>query len=156
MLSVAQKTQITRKLEFDAGHRLPWHNSQCRHIHGHRYSLEITLNGVVDNSHGTTQSGMIMDFSLIKSIAQEHLVELWDHAFLTFEGDTEVLSFLNSLPDHKTVVLPFVPTAENLAQEAFRILSPLYKSQFSNQLNLYKIRLYETPNNWADVFEAPD
>ncbi|MHB8760606.1 MAG: 6-pyruvoyl trahydropterin synthase family protein, partial [Thiobacillus sp.] len=34
---------ITRRLEFDAGHRIPNHGSQCRHLHGHRYALEITL-----------------------------------------------------------------------------------------------------------------
>ena len=34
---------ITRKLEFDAGHRIPDHNSQCRNLHGHRYTLLITL-----------------------------------------------------------------------------------------------------------------
>ena len=36
---------ITRKLEFDAGHRIPDHKSQCRNLHGHRYTLEITLTG---------------------------------------------------------------------------------------------------------------
>ena len=38
---------ITRKLEFDAGHRIPDHNSQCRNLHGHRYTLLITLVGAV-------------------------------------------------------------------------------------------------------------
>lgn len=28
---------ITRRLEFDAGHRIPDHQSQCRYLHGHRY-----------------------------------------------------------------------------------------------------------------------
>ena len=37
--------RITRRLEFDAGHRIPDHASQCRHLHGHRYALEITLSG---------------------------------------------------------------------------------------------------------------
>ena len=33
---------VTRRLEFDAGHRIPDHRSQCRNLHGHRYVLEIT------------------------------------------------------------------------------------------------------------------
>ena len=37
--------RITRRLEFDAGHRIPNHISQCRHLHGHRYAIEITLRG---------------------------------------------------------------------------------------------------------------
>ncbi|HCX34237.1 MAG TPA: 6-carboxytetrahydropterin synthase QueD, partial [Rhodocyclaceae bacterium] len=28
--------RITRRLEFDAGHRIPDHLSRCRHLHGHR------------------------------------------------------------------------------------------------------------------------
>ena len=39
--------RITRRLEFDAGHRNPDHRSQCRHLHGHRYAMEITLSGEV-------------------------------------------------------------------------------------------------------------
>ena len=38
---------ITRRLEFDAGHRIPHHASQCRYMHGHRYAIEITLSGEV-------------------------------------------------------------------------------------------------------------
>ena len=38
---------ITRRLEFDAGHRIPHHANQCRHLHGHRYALEITVVGAL-------------------------------------------------------------------------------------------------------------
>jgi 6-pyruvoyl tetrahydropterin synthase/QueD family protein len=62
---------ITRKLEFDAGHRIPDHKSQCRNLHGHRYTLEITLVGAVIDVEGSSDNGMIMDFSDIKSIAKE-------------------------------------------------------------------------------------
>src|SRR5260363_127088 len=34
---------ITRQLAFDAGHRIPDHQSRCRNLHGHRYVLDITL-----------------------------------------------------------------------------------------------------------------
>jgi 6-pyruvoyltetrahydropterin/6-carboxytetrahydropterin synthase len=40
-----KKIEITRKLEFDAGHRIPHHDGHCRHIHGHRYVIEVTLMG---------------------------------------------------------------------------------------------------------------
>jgi 6-pyruvoyltetrahydropterin/6-carboxytetrahydropterin synthase len=140
---------ITRKLEFDAGHRIPDHNSQCRNLHGHRYALHITLAGAVVNRDGQSDNGMIMDFSEIKEIASRHLVDLWDHAFLVYDKDITVRQFLDSLPDHKTVVLDRVPTVENLAQIAFNKL----KSVFQNEtgLTLTKITLYETPNCWAEV-----
>ena len=92
-----------------------------------------------------------MDFSEIKSLANEHLVDVWDHSFLVFSGDTAVVEFLNSLPNHKTVVLPCIPTAENLAEEAFRILDRAYQDTYGNNLRLERVRLYETPNCWVDA-----
>jgi len=142
---------ITRRLEFDAGHRIPNHASQCRHLHGHRYAIEITLSGEVVHIEGAADQGMVMDFSDVKTIANAVLVNQWDHAFLVYEGDRAVVGFLASLPEHKTVVLPVVPTAENLAAEAFRILDAAYLDSYGNQLRLQRVRLYETPNNWADA-----
>lgn len=76
---------ITRKLEFDAGHRIPDHKSQCRNLHGHRYTVEITLVGKVIEAEGNSDNGMIMDFSDVKTLAKQHLVDVWDHAFLVYE-----------------------------------------------------------------------
>ena len=114
--------QITTRLEFDAGHRIPCHKSQCRNLHGHRYAMEITLSGDIISKENSSDNGMVMDFSDVKAIARESVVDVWDHAFLVYQGDDEVLKFLNSLPNHKTVVMSSVPTAENMAAEAFRIL----------------------------------
>ena len=146
--------RITRKLEFDAGHRIPDHKSQCRHMHGHRYVLEITLTGEVIDTEGESSRGMVMDFADIKAIAKEHVVDKWDHAFLAFRDDLQVVEFLSTLPGHKTVVLDQVPTAENLAATAFRILQPLYRDTYGNKLRLARVRLYETPNCWADAVDA--
>ena len=146
--------QITRRLEFDAGHRIPDHRSQCRHLHGHRYAIEITLSGRVIRADGRPENGMVMDFSEVKAIAQRCVVDNWDHAFLAYAGDTAVVAFLGSLPEHKTVLLDVVPTAENLAQIAFAILDPAYRDVFGNQLRLERVRLYETPNCWADAVRA--
>jgi 6-pyruvoyltetrahydropterin/6-carboxytetrahydropterin synthase len=150
--------QITRRLEFDAGHRIPDHQSQCRHLHGHRYALEITLAGDIIEADGLPHNGMVMDFSEVKAIAMRHVVAPWDHAFLVYRGDTAVAAFLAGLPDHKTVVLDRVPTAENLARLAFTILDPLYRDAYGhdadhyagNHLHLEQVRIYETPNCWAD------
>jgi len=143
--------RITRRLEFDAGHRIPDHQSQCRHLHGHRYAIEITLYGEVIEKPGTSINGMVMDFSDVKKLAKEHVVDAWDHAFLVYRGDVPVLGFLNSMPDHKTVVLDVVPTAENLARIAFDILDRAYTDVYGNHLRLEQVRLYETPNCWADM-----
>jgi 6-pyruvoyltetrahydropterin/6-carboxytetrahydropterin synthase len=145
---------ITRKLEFDAGHRIPDHKSQCRNLHGHRYTLEITLTGAVIEVEGNSDNGMIMDFSDIKSLAKEHLVDVWDHAFLVYQKDDAVREFLATLPGHKTVVIDRIPTVENLARIAFDILKAAYKDRYGTGLHLHKLVLHETPNCWAEITDA--
>jgi 6-pyruvoyltetrahydropterin/6-carboxytetrahydropterin synthase len=147
--------QITTRLEFDAGHRIPSHKSQCRNLHGHRYVIEITLSGDIIQSEGTSEQGMVMDFSDVKAIARQQVADKWDHAFLVYRGDTAVLDFLNTIPNHKTVVMNTVPTAENMAAEAFRILDASYRDTYGNHLRLERVRLYETPNSWADALREP-
>jgi 6-pyruvoyltetrahydropterin/6-carboxytetrahydropterin synthase len=139
---------ITRRLEFDSGHRIPNHKSQCRHLHGHRYAIEITISGKIVETEGASDQGMVMDYSDVKDIAKKRLVDLWDHAFLVYRNDHEVLDFLNSIAGHKTVVLDRPPTAENLALIAFSMLDAAYAEK---GLVLERVRLFETPNNWADA-----
>ena len=142
---------ITRKLEFDAGHRIPDHKSQCRNLHGHRYTLEIALTGMVIEDEGSSDNGMIMDFSDVKALAKQHLVDVWDHAFIAYEKDAVVLEMLERIPGHKTVIIGRIPTVENLAQTAFDILSSVYQDRFGTGLRLQKLVLHETPNCWAEI-----
>ena len=142
---------ITRKLEFDAGHRIPDHKSQCRNLHGHRYTLEITLIGNVIEQEGCSDNGMIMDFSDVKTLAKQHLVDVWDHAFLAYAKDKDVLEFLASIPGHKTVIIDSIPTVENLARTAFNILKSAYQDHYGTGLRLHKVVLHETPNCWAEI-----
>jgi 6-pyruvoyltetrahydropterin/6-carboxytetrahydropterin synthase len=143
--------RITRRLEFDAGHRIPNHNSRCRHLHGHRYALEVTLSGAVNSCAGDPREGMVMDFSEVKAIAGRALVDSWDHAFLAWREDRAVLDFLATLPGHRTVVFDAPPTAEHLAQAAFDVLQRAYDDELGPYLRLERVRVYETPNCWADA-----
>ena len=120
-------------------------------MHGHRYAIEITLSGNVIDKAGDAANGMVMDFSQVKELANAHLVDAWDHAFLAYAGDTAIVDFLKTLPDHKTVLLNCVPTAENLARIAFERLDAVYRDTYGNHLQLEQVRLYETPNCWADA-----
>lgn len=146
--------RITRRLEFDSGHRIPNHRSLCRHLHGHRYALEVTLSGEVVATRGDAGEGMVIDFAEVKAIARRTVVDAWDHAFLAWREDTAVLEFLATLPDHRTVVFAAPPTAEHLAQAAFDLLEPAYRAEYGAHLTLERVRLYETPNCWADALRA--
>lgn len=143
--------RITRRLEFDAGHRIASHESQCRHLHGHRYAIEITLSGDIIHRPGAPNEGMVMDFSEVKQIAKTTVVDAWDHAFLVDRADRDVVAFLDSILGHKTVVVDAPPTAENLAALAFRLLDEAYGDKYGNHLTLERVRLFETPNCWADA-----
>lgn len=142
---------ITRKLEFDAGHRIPDHKSRCRNLHGHRYTLQITLVGEVIDVEGSSDNGMIIDFSDIKTLAKQHLVDVWDHAFLVYEKDEKLCAFLESIQGHKTVIIKRIPTVENLAQTAFEILNAAYVDRYGTGLRLHKLVLHETPNCCAEI-----
>ena len=151
MINKETAISITRRLEFDSGHRIPNHDGQCRHLHGHRYAIEVTLTGEVANHPGKADDGMVLDFGDIKKLTNQYVVDLWDHAFLVAKEDESLVAFLSTLPNHKTVIMEHVPTVENLATAAFAILKPVFNKAFEGRLELSCIRLYETPNCWADV-----
>ena len=151
MTNKSSNISITRRLEFDSGHRIPNHDGQCRHLHGHRYAIEVTLTGEVADHPGMADDGMVLDFGDIKRLTNQHVVEPWDHAFLVAKEDEKLVAFLASLPNHKTVIMEHVPTVENLANTAFSILQPVFNQAFGGRLQLSAVRLYETPNCWADV-----
>ena len=151
MTTKSRIVSITRRLEFDSGHRIPNHDGQCKHLHGHRYAIEVTLTGEIADHLGKADDGMVLDFGDIKRLTNQHVVELWDHAFLVAKEDEVLVSFLDSLPNHKTVIMEHVPTVENLANTAFAILQPIFQQAFGGRLVLTALRLYETPNCWADV-----
>ncbi len=126
------------------------HAHQCRHLHGHRYVLELSVSGKIRNDlDDAANNGMIADFGVVKTLLKTHLIDFWDHAFLVWEKDFAVVNFLKTLPKHKTVILKNVPTAENLAQEALHILMPVFHAQ---ELKITALKLFETPNNWAEIF----
>ena len=146
--------RITRRLEFDAGHRIPHHESQCRHLHGHRYAIEVTVSGDVIVDDRDPEQGMVADFGGIKALVQHHIVAPWDHAFLAYARDRPVLDFLATLPGHRTVTFEAPPTAEHLAATALRILAPAFAAAYGERLHVEQVRIYETPNCWADALPA--
>ena len=144
--------EITTRMEFDSGHRIPNHKSSCKNLHGHRYAIEVTLKGDIIEKENDSDYGMVMDFKDSKELIRKTIVEPWDHAFIVFEQDLEVINFLNTLDTHKTVILKKVPTAENMALIAMQLLKDSFQKKYGEQITPVKVRLYETPNNWADTY----
>ena len=57
-----------------------------------------------------------------------------------------------AIDKHKTVIFPLVPTAENMALVAMDKLKIAFTKAFKLSIMPAKVRLYETPNNWADAY----
>jgi len=143
-------TTIRRWIETDTGHRVPNHRSKCRHMHGHRYRWEAEVEGDIVTEGGVSEEGMLMDYSDLSAILTEHIHDMVDHAFIVHEGDAEALAALAGLgDDHRTVILPFVPTAENLAEWAFRQIAPHIGTAYGNRLRLIAFHVRETPKSCA-------
>lgn len=125
----------TRRMTFDAGHRVPGHAGQCRNLHGHTYTVETTVEGPV------ADDGMIVDFGVLKAVLTAFVHDPWDHAFLLWRLDDAGRCALATDPTWKVAVLDVVPTAENLAAEvAHRICSALAP------LIVTRVEVWETPN----------
>ena len=143
-------TSIRRWVETDTGHRIPNHSSKCRNMHGHRYRWEAELEGDIVTDKGTSDEGMLMDFSDVSQILTQYIHDVVDHAFIVYEGDVEALEALSSMGDgHSTLVVPFIPTAENLAKWAFEQVEPHISSSYGNTLRLHAFHVRETPKSWA-------
>ena len=141
---------IRRWVETDTGHRVPNHKSKCRNFHGHRYRWEAELEGEVVAEEGVSDEGMLIDFGDVSRILEEHIHDIVDHAFVIYEDDEEAIEVLSGLSDdHRTVVVPFIPTAENFAKWAFDQVSPHIESSYGNKLRLAAMHVRETPKSWA-------
>ena len=140
--------KITKIIWFDAGHRVPNHKSQCRNLHWHRYTAEITLEWAVILIEWASSEWMVMDFSDVKNIAKEWIDENWDHAFIVYWRDEEVLKFLQD-QDMKHYVILDIPTVENLAKHLFEKLDILFQDKYNTQLQLQSIKMYETPTSFT-------
>ncbi len=143
-------TSIRRWVETDTGHRVPNHKSKCKHMHGHRYRWEAEVEGDVVTEQGVSEEGMLIDFSDVSKILNEKIHDVVDHAFIVYENDDEALAALTIMGDgHRTVTVPFIPTAENLAKWAFEQVSPYIETAYGNSLRLAAFHVRETPKSWA-------
>jgi len=109
---------VSKEVEFDAGHRVPNHKSKCRNPHGHRYRLRVTITGQIVQTPGASDEGMLADFGDLKTLMTEHVHDVLDHGFIAYEDDELIMSMFAGeyVEDFKLIVVPFIPTAENLAK----------------------------------------
>lgn len=142
-------TTATRRLEFDAAHRVLGHGGKCKYLHGHRYVVEVTVQSEELNS-----LGMVVDFSCIKEKVGKWIDEELDHNVLLHKDDPLLLGYFytddETTPtgiDREPFVMRCNPTAENIAQ---MIYDKAYELLESYRARVIRVRVFETPNCWAD------
>lgn len=149
---MTERYSVTRRLEFDAAHRVLRHESKCASLHGHRYRVEITC-----SAPALDRAGRVVDFGFLKELVGGWIDAVLDHTTLVNADDGALLAFCNT--EHRQgkrepFVLPGEPTAENLARVIFEraksILGEAPAEQVPPGVTVDCVRLYETPNCWAD------
>ena len=74
-------------------HALQGYDGPCKHLHGHSYTLEVTVSGepVIDRS--SPKLGMVIDFGDLKRLVNKHIIDVYDHALVLKKGyETTLLS----------------------------------------------------------------
>ncbi len=141
--------KIGKVIQWDMGHRVLNHRSVCNGLHGHRYKAEICVEGDLVEKKDASEEGMVIDFADIKKTAQKFIQEELDHAFMVWEKDIELLEFFKNSKGHKPVIVPFTPTAENVAAYIFNQLKDKFTDVFKTGLHLQSVKLWETPSSYA-------
>lgn len=111
--------KVHRYHDISCGHRVHGHEGKCRHLHGHNYRVHFTC---VAEDGAPDGVGRVIDFSQVKAKLCMWIEEHWDHHFLIWEEDP-MKSYLLEL-DPTVVVVPFNPTAENIAQHLVEVVGP--------------------------------
>ncbi len=129
---------ITRRLEFDYGHRVLGHEGKCRNLHGHHGVAEVKV-----GCPRLDDVGRVVDFSVVKELVGGWINEHWDHNLLLNPQDPQ----LDHLCDTEAQ-LPYVmpdgnPTAENMAQVLFVTAASLLAS---HGVKVIAVTVWETPN----------
>jgi len=140
--------RITKEFKFDMAHALWNYDGLCKNIHGHTYILQVTIKGETIEDQTSPKLGMVIDFSDLKKIVKEPIVERFDHALVLFEKHPVKKEDISFQEDNKFIVLPFQPTCENLVSYFADIIT----GNLPEHLSLHKVKLYETPTSFAEWY----
>lgn len=141
----------TRRLRFEAAHRVLRHESKCAHLHGHSYVAEVSCLGSLDDV------GRVLDFGVIKDLLGGWIDDAWDHGTLVNGDDMELISWLRRQDQkHYAFVdedgIGMEPTAEVIAGE---LLGAAQSLLGPTGVEVASVRIRETENCSAGVVPWP-
>ncbi|KGN67185.1 6-carboxytetrahydropterin synthase [Porphyromonas sp. COT-239 OH1446] len=111
-------TTVQRYHDISMGHRVVGHENKCRHLHGHNYRIHFTC-----TAEQLDALGRVIDFGVIKERLCLWLEEHWDHRMMLWSEDP-LLSELRRIAAEDLIVVPFNPTAEQMAAYLLHEVGP--------------------------------
>jgi 6-pyruvoyltetrahydropterin/6-carboxytetrahydropterin synthase len=118
--------ELTIITHFEAAHCLPNYPGKCARLHGHNWTVEVSI-----GSNRLDELGMVMDFKELKQEVHE-VTELLDHRYL------------NEIEIWQNVA----PTAENIAQYIYKELMKKIPQKVEGIQVLY-VKVWESPGSAA-------
>ena len=142
-----QKIRLTREFSFEAAHALDGYDGLCRNVHGHSYKLFVTVRGVPCGNETNPKLGMVVDFSDIKRIVKQHIVDRLDHSLVLADNrDNRQFREQNINKWQRIEIVPYQPTCENMLTEFAHIL----RQELPKCVELVALKLYETEKSYAE------
>lgn len=143
--------RITKQFTFETGHALYGYDGKCRNVHGHSYKLSVTVIGspIEDSNH--VKFGMVIDFSDLKKIVREEIVEVFDHATV-FNKNTPHVELAKELEErgHHVILVNYQPTSENMVID----FAQKIKDRLPQNIKLFSLRLQETESSYAEWYQS--
>ena len=143
--------RTTKQFSFETGHALYGYDGKCRNVHGHSYKLSVTVIGtpIADSSH--VKFGMVIDFSDLKKIVKEEIVDVFDHATV-FNKNTPHVELAKELSDrgHSVLLADYQPTSEMMVID----FAEKIKQRLPQDTKLHSLKLQETATSFAEWFAS--
>lgn len=143
------KIRITKQFNFETGHALFGYDGKCKNVHGHSYKLSVTVIGTPITDRSNVKYGMVIDFSDLKKIVKEDIVDIFDHATV-FNATTPHIELANELKDrgHHVILVDYQPTSENMVID----FAAKIKKRLPEFVQLHSLRLQETETSFAEWY----
>ena len=143
--------RITKQFSFETGHALYGYDGKCRNVHGHSYRLSVTVIGTPISDKNNVKFGMVIDFTDLKRIVKEDIVDVFDHATV-FNKNTPHVELAKELSDrgHNVLLVDYQPTSEMMVVD----FAEKIKIRLPKNIKLHSLRLQETATSYAEWFAA--
>ena len=143
--------RITKQFSFETGHALYGYDGKCKNVHGHSYKLSVTVIGTPITDNSNVKFGMVIDFTDLKKIVREEIVDIFDHATV-FNKNTPHVELAQELKNrgHHVILVDYQPTSENMVIDFAKKI----QDRLPNDIQLHSLKLQETESSFAEWYAS--